>query len=279
MSGGARKGRAMADLSPLTLWSRFLALPNKSRTKTLGVAFLVAVISATAISVTSVTLKPRQEAHLGAQREAKLAAIVAMLPGLTNILRDTGAQSLETVIVDLTTGAIAEDVAPLDYDYSKTQRDPAQTVELSSQQDIAGIGRRPRQAPAYLLQGDAGLALVVLPVYGTGYQSTIRAYLALSADLDHIAGLSIYEQGETPGLGTRITDPRWQAQWSDRRAVDDAGEIIIKVVRGAGSNPGEIDGISGATRSATGVANLVTFWLGPDGFGPFLDLLRSGERL
>ena len=269
----------MADLSPLSLWNRFLALPNDTRSKTMGVAFLVAVISATAVSVTSVVLKPRQEAHLAAQREAKLAAIVAMLPGLTDILRDTGAQSLETLMVDLATGAIAEEVDSQDYDYPAAQRDPAQTVELGQQQDIAGIGLRPRQAPAYLLRGDAGLALVVLPVYGTGYQSTIRAYLALSADLDQIAGLSIYEQGETPGLGARITDPRWQAQWSDRRAVNDAGEIIIEVVRGAASNPGEIDGISGATRSTTGVANMVTFWLGPDGFGPFLDRLRSGERL
>ncbi len=33
----------MGNISPISLWRRFLALPNTSRTKTLGVAFLVAL--------------------------------------------------------------------------------------------------------------------------------------------------------------------------------------------------------------------------------------------
>lgn len=268
----------MADFPPFALWRRFLALPNDGRAKTLGVAFLVALVSASAVSVTSVALKPRQLAHLAAEREAKLAAMVATLPGLADILRETGAETLETVLVDLASGRIADDADPLGYDFVAAQSDPARTTALTAEQDIAGIGRRPNRAPAFLLRGNDGLALVVLPVYGTGYQSTIRAYLALSADLSTIAGLSIYEQGETPGLGSRITDPAWQALWSDRQAVAASGEIVISVVRGSSTGPTEVDGISGATRSSMGVARLVQFWLGPDGFGPFLARLRSGEE-
>lgn len=267
----------MSKLSPLALWRRFLALPNDSRTKTLGVAFLVALVSASAVSVTSVVLKPRQQAHLDAARAAKLAAMIATHPGLSSILRDTGGDSLNTVLVDLASGRVTDDVNPDRYDFLAAQRDPAQTTALTPQQDIAGIGRRPKLAPAYLLRGKDGLAMVVLPVYGTGYQSTIRAYLALSGDLTTIAGLSIYEQGETPGLGARIADPAWQALWTGRRAVDPSGKIVISVVRGNATGPSEVDGISGATRSGTGVARLVQFWLGPDGFGPFLARLRSGE--
>ncbi|WP_146590156.1 NADH:ubiquinone reductase (Na(+)-transporting) subunit C [Puniceibacterium confluentis] len=267
----------MSDRMPFALWRRFLALPNDSRTKTLGVAFLVALVSASTVSLTSVVLKPRQQAHLEAAREAKLAAMIATLPGLADTLRETGAETLETVVVDLASGRIAEETTPDSYDFLAAQGDPAQTIDLTPEQDLAGIGRRPHLAPAYLLRGRDGLALVVLPVYGTGYQSTIRAYLALSADLNTIAGLSIYEQGETPGLGSRITDPVWQALWTDRQAVDPSGEVVISVVRGSASGPSEVDGISGATQSSTGVARLVRFWLGPDGFGPFLDNLRSGE--
>lgn len=267
----------MADFSPVHLWRRFLALPNDSRLKTLGMAFLVALVSATAVSVTSVALKPRQLAHLEAAREANLTAMIATLPGLAAILRETGAETLDAVIVDLASGRIAEGIDPLGYDFLAAQSDAAQTVALTPEQDIAGIGRRPNHAPAYLLRGSDGLALVVLPVYGTGYQSTIRAYLALSADLNTVAGLSIYEQGETPGLGSRITDPAWQALWSDRQAVSETGEIVITVVRSGATGANEVDGVSGATRSSTGVARLVRFWLGPDGFGPFLALLRSGE--
>jgi len=267
----------MREISPILLWRRFLALPNDSRIKTLGVAFLVALVSAMAVSVTSVVLKPRQQAHLDAVRESKLTALIGTLPGLADILRETGAETLSTVIVDLATGRIATATDPARYDYLAAQTDPDQTTVLASEQDVAGIGRRPKHAPAFLVRGKDGLALVVLPVYGTGYQSTIRAYLALSADLNTIAGLSIYEQAETPGLGSRIADPDWQALWSGRQAVAPTGEIIIRVVQGSASGPSEVDGISGATRSSTGVARLVQFWLGPDGFGPFLANLRSGE--
>lgn len=267
----------MSNLSPRAIWRGFLALPNTSRTKTLGVAFLVALVSATTVSITSVALKPLQQAHLDAAREARLSEMIAALPGLADILRETGAETLETAVIDLASGRIDADSDAAQFDYLAAQTDPAQTIALSPEQDIAGISRRPTRAPVFLLRGDAGLALVVLPVYGTGYQSTIRAYLALSADLNTIAGLSIYEQGDTPGMGARITEPAWQALWSGRQAVSETGEIVITVVRSGASAPFEVDGISGATRSSTAVARLVQFWLGPDGFGPFLAHLRSGD--
>jgi Na+-transporting NADH:ubiquinone oxidoreductase subunit C len=266
------------DFSPFGMWRRFLALPNDSRGKTLGVAFGVALVAAMAVSVTSVALKPRQQAHLEALREAQLAAMIATLPGLGDILRETGAETLETVLVDLRTGLISEAADPQGFDFLAAQTDPEHSTALSSEQDIAGIGRRPDLAPVYLLSGQEGLALVVLPVYGTGYQSTIRAYLALSGDLTTVAGLSIYEQGETPGLGSRITDPVWQGLWAGKQALSPVGEVVIRVVRGTAQGPSEVDGISGATRSTTGVTRLVAFWLGADGFGPFLSALKAGGQ-
>lgn len=266
----------MADFSPLSIWSRFLALPNDSRIKTLGVAFLVALVSATAVSVTSVSLKPRQQAHIAAAREAKLATMIATLPGLADILRETGSETLDSLIIDLDTGQIAHGVDPASFDFIATQTDPTQSTALLPEDDIAGMGRRPNRAPVYLLRGAAGLELVVLPIYGTGYQSTIRAYLALKGDLNTIAALNIYEQAETPGLGTRITDPAWLALWSGRQIANSTNKIVITVVRGSAANVSEVDGITGATRSTTGVANLVRFWMGEKGFGPFLTRLKNG---
>jgi Na+-transporting NADH:ubiquinone oxidoreductase subunit C len=267
----------MSRKSTLALWRRFLALPNDSRTKTLGVAFLVSLVAAIAVSTTSVALKPRQEAHIQAAREANLAAMVATLPGLAEVMRETGAESLETVVVALETGQIDPTIDAATYDFVSAQSDPTLTQPLAASDDTAKIGQRPNFAPVYILRGTQRLALVVLPVYGTGYQSTIRAYLALHGDLATIAALSIYEQGETPGLGTRITDPAWQALWSGKQASDNAGEVTIVVVRGAATTANEVDGITGATRSTTGVTNLVQFWLGDLGYGPFLAWLKAEE--
>lgn len=267
----------MAEWSLFAPWRRFLALPNDSRLKTFLVAFLVALACATAVSVTHVTLKPVREANLQRERQARLALMIAALPGLADILRETGADTLETVIVDLDTGAIAAGVNPASFDARAAAADPQTSVALSREEDVAGIGRRPNLAPVHLVRDGRDLALVVLPVYGAGYQSIIQAFLALEGDLNTVAALNVYEQGETPGLGSRITDPGWQALWPGRRIADADGVIRIAVARGAASTPFEVDAISGATRSTTGVTNMLHFWLGERGFGPFLARLKRGE--
>jgi Na+-transporting NADH:ubiquinone oxidoreductase subunit C len=268
----------MPNVNPVHLWQRFLALPNDSLFKTLSVSFLVAVSCATAVSVTAVMLKPLQEANLESDRQARLARMIADLPGLAEILRGADADALETIIVDLDSGESAAGIDPATYDFRAAAIDPAASNVLTPEEDIAGIGRRPQFAPAYLIRNDEELALLVLPIYGKGYQSTIHAYLALSPDLQSVAALSIYEQGETPGLGTRIADPTWLALWRERQIYDTQGDIVISVVRGGASAPYEVDGISGATRSTTGVTNMIRFWLGDNGFGPFLARHRPESR-
>ncbi len=267
----------MAALNPLSWWRRFLALPNDSSAKTFLVAFLVASVSAVAVAVTAVSLKPRQMENVERARQQRMAEMLASVPGMADILGEVDADTLETRIVDLTAGIYEDDVDPASFDAAAAATDPARSVALSKEQDIAGIGRRPDLAPVHIVRRDEETLLVVLPAYGTGYQSTIRAYLALEGDLNTIAAISIYEQGETPGLGSRITDTEWQAQWAGKKVADEAGEMRIGVVRDASGNAYEVDGITGATRSSLGVSNLVRFWLGADGFGPFLDNLREGR--
>lgn len=267
----------MADLNPLSWWRRFLALPNDSRAKTFIVAFLVASFSAVAVAVTAISLKPLQQENVAREREQRMADMLASVPGLAEILEDADADSLETRIVDMTSGTFAEGIDPASFDVEAAAADPARSTALSEADDIAAIGRRPDFAPVHILRQDGDLLLLVVPGYATGYQSTIRAYVALEADLNTIAALSVYSQEETPGLGTRIAEPAWQDLWAGKRVADETGAIRIEVVRGAGTSEFEVDGITGATRSTNGVANLVRFWLGEHGFGPFIANLREGR--
>ena len=264
----------MNKLNPFYWWRRLLALPNESRIKTLAVAFLVALVCALIVSVTTTLLKPRQEANLLAQRQEKMDAMIASLPGMAGILLESGADSLETMVINLDSGAVNEQISPADFDFRSAIKDENLTIPIDKENDVAGIGRRPANSLIYLVRRDNEIALLVLPVYGKGYQSTIHAYLALGGDFNTIAALNIYEQNETPGLGTRITEPAWQATWVGRKTRDENGNVKIVVVKGASSNAYEIDGISGATRSATGVSNLVQFWLGENGYGPLLKRMK-----
>ncbi|ODT80506.1 MAG: NADH:ubiquinone reductase (Na(+)-transporting) subunit C [Pelagibacterium sp. SCN 64-44] len=255
-------------------WQRFLARPNGDRLKTAGIALLVALSCGLAVSGTAVLLRPQIQANVMAERQALMSAMLANLPGIGDILEEAGADAVEIIVVDLDAGT-ETDIDPSGFDQATMAADPATSTALSRAEDLAGIGRRENFAQAYRVRKDGALALLVLPIYGNGYQSTIRAYLALEADLETVAALTVYEQGETPGLGSRITEPGWQAQWAGKSATRD-GEVVIEVVRGAAQGPYEVDGISGASVTGYAVTDMIHFWLGPKGFGPWLDTLRRG---
>jgi len=266
----------MADWTPSRLWTRFLALPIESRGKTLAMAFAVALVSSLIVSVAAPVLQPRIEANREAERQTKLERMIAELPALADLLSRSGADRLETLIIDLSTG-LAADIEPDGFDMAAFARDPATSTELDDASDIARIGRRPDYAQVHLLKDAGELALAVFPVYGTGYQSTIQAYLALQGDLNTVAGLVITGQGETPGLGAMIAEPDWQALWPGKEIADADGTLRLTVVRGTATSSFEVDGIAGATRTSKGVGAMIAFWMGPNGYGPALEALRAGK--
>lgn len=263
----------MAD--PPTIWRNFLGRPNDDRIKVFGVAILVALTSAIVVSTAAVTLKPMQEAHLEAERAARMAQMLDTLPGMRDVMEEAGVDTLETRIVHLATGSFVTDMDPASFDAQAAANDPEQSTTIPPDADIAGLRRRANHAPVYLLERDGNLLLTVLSVYGSGYQSPIRAILALEPDLNTIAALTITEQGETPGIGARVEDPAWQALWPGTQIADATGRIAVSVVRGTATEPYEVDGISGATVTGNGVANMLRYWLGDHGYGPFLDRLAA----
>ncbi len=266
----------MADINPIRLWRRFLALPNESLTKTLVFAFLVTFIASVFVSVSAVTLNPFYQANLDREQRARMSGMIAALAGMSDIMSGVSVDELEVRIVDLASGTFATGVDPVSYDQREAARDPNRSLTLPEEADIAGIRQRANYAPVFILRQDQALELVVLPMRGVGYQSMLYAFLALRADGNTIAGLTFYELGETPGLGARISDPDWLALWPGKMLADENGDIRISVVRGQAQSPLEIDGISGATRTGNGVSNMLHFWLGEYGFGPFLKRLQSG---
>ncbi|PWR04565.1 Na(+)-translocating NADH-quinone reductase subunit C [Meridianimarinicoccus roseus] len=255
-------------------WRRLLALPNESRTKTLLVAFLVATVCGVMVSGATVLLRPIQSANRAAEEQARIASLVQGIPGMAGLLDRSGGK-LSTVVVDLPMGRAATEVTPAKLGTALAEA--ANWTVLSPAADIAGLGRRPDFAQVFLLRDGEKISLVLLPMTGQGYGGRIDAILALSGDLDTIAGIAITNHSETPGLGGRIEEPSWQAGFAGTRTRDAAGTLRFDVARGPAGGPYEVDGITGATRTGRGVAGMVRFWLGPDGYGPFLDAIRRGE--
>jgi Na+-transporting NADH:ubiquinone oxidoreductase subunit C len=197
--------------------------------------------------------------------------MMASLPGLADLIQSIGAEAIDTLIVDLTTDTLAEGIDPVAFDGTSPTATP-----LPPEQDLAGLGERPDILRLYALRSDGALQLVILPIMGAGYTSTIQGYLALEGDLVTVAGLTITEQGETPGLGANIATPAWQAKWPGTSLVNDEGELAIDIVQAGASRPWQVDGITGATRTGAGMESMIRFWVGPQGFGPVLEKLQAG---
>lgn len=242
----------MADADPTVGRTVPIAAAGDSPVRALTVALVVALVCSAVVSLTAVMLKPRQDAN---RLAARAASVMSMAGG-------QGSGVPQTRFVDLATGAYVE-------------RDPGSSKPLPAGRDPAGLGQREDVAAVFELREEGRLRLVILPVRGSGYQSTLKGYLALKPDLNTVAALTFYEHGETPGLGARIEDDAWRALWPGKQVADADGVISLEVVKGASEGVHEVEGISGATRTGSGVNKLLHFWLGADGYGPYLARLRS----
>ncbi len=272
---GLSEGNALADLNPITLWRLLLALPNESRPKTVAMAFIVSAACAFAVTGATVVLRPIQQANRAAEQQLRLEALIAAIPGMSAILAGSDGHA-STVIVDLEEADAVPGMTPAEL--STALDDPAYWTQLTPERDMAGIGGRPNLAQIYLLKdADEDVSLAILPIFGAGYNGPIQAMLAIHGDMQTIAGITITEQSETPGLGGRIEEPTWQASFAGKRWEDAAGVMRFSVARGPSASEYEVDGITGATRTSNAMSRIIRFWLGPDGYGPLLDAIERGE--
>ena len=257
---------------------------NDRTSKTLVVALALCIVCSVIVSAAVVILKPIQEINKTLDRKRNILAAAGMLEKNATA-EDINRQfsDINTRVVDLNTGKFADDAVDLArYDPLKAAKDPDLSEALTTKQDVAKISRREQYAVVYLVENPQGdIEKLILPIRGYGLWSTLYGFIALESDGNTIAGLGFYEHGETPGLGGEIDNPRWKAFWPGKQVYRD-GEVEIGLVKGS-VDPAdvdaswEVDGLAGATLTSKGVTNLVHFWLGKNGFEPFLNNLRAGE--
>ena len=250
----------------------------------LGFAAAVCLVCAVVVSSAAVTLADRQSrnAALDKQRNVLVAAgFVADDEPLS--AEDVAArfEPISQVLVDLVSGEAADGVDPLGFAQRAAALDPARS-RVAPENAARGV-RLPDQALVYVVRdGEGQLELGVVPVEGLGLWGMLYGLVAFEGDLRTLRGLTFYEHKETPGLGGEVDNPRWKALWPGRQAFDDSMRPVIGVIKGlAGSveeSPYEVDGLSGATITSRGVTNLLQFWLGSEGFGPYLSRLRAQRQ-
>jgi len=245
--------------------------------KTMVVVLAVCLVCSIIVAGAAVGLRPLQIANKEIDKQSNILAVAGLETDKS--VKDIFASNIETKLVDLATGEFVTDIDVSTYDQRKAAKDPATSIKLTAEQNVAKIGRRANLATVYLVSDDNGqLQRIILPVHGAGLWSTMYAFVAVKADGNTIDAITYYDQGETPGLGGEVENPRWRGLFVGKELFDANGNPAIKIVKGqatAGSKH-EIDGLSGATLTSVGVEHTFTFWLGEQGFGPFLSKVREG---
>lgn len=257
---------------------------KESTARTLTVALLVCLVCSVFVAGAAVALKPTQVENSLLDKQRSILAIAGLGAADMSSAQVKGMfkTTIKAKLVDLQSGTFSDAKDPVTFDPVKASKDPKLSSVLKGSDDIAGIKRQERFSTVYMVEKDGQVETLILPVRGYGLWSTLHGFIAVKGDLNTVVGMGFYQHGETPGLGGEVDNPKWKGQWPGKTLFDESGKLAVQIVKG-GVDPQspkaehQVDGLAGATLTSKGVDNLLKFWLGQNGFGPFIANLRAGE--
>lgn len=109
--------------------------------------------------------------------------------------------------------------------------------------------------PLYLYVKEDNVEAYIVPIDTRGLWGKIYGYMAIEKDGSTISGFTVYQHGETPGLGGEIEKSWFQKNFVGKRIVNREGDFVsISVARGKVAErirpemrTNYVNGISGAT--------------------------------
>jgi len=257
----------------------------------IGFAATVCLVASVFVSGSAVALKDKQDENKLLDQQKKVLTV----SGLINDDDNSGSNDDEVAELspEVVRGFFADakvspelvsmpgyegDCDSLDvntYDVRKAAKDPAQSYVPTENE--AKVSQMANCSLVYNVTTPDGKRVIV-PIRGPGLWSTLRGYLAVDqADGNTVKGLIFYEHAETPGLGGEVDNSGWRGLWPGRK-VYDGDTVSLGVRKGPAGTPEKdpynVDGLSGATLTGNGVTKAISFWLGPQGFGPFMQSVR-----
>lgn len=236
--------------------------------KTVGIVVAVCLVCSIVVSGAAVGLRSLQQTNAALDKQSNILHAAGLLEQAKGDISGTYDALVEQRFVDLETGEYVD--MPADYDMYKAAKEPGKSTAVEGSN--VGFQRRADVASVYLVKDESGtVTRIVLPVHGSGLWDLMYGFLAIDNDGNTIRELIYYDQKETPGLGGEVQNPDWQAKWDGKKIFKD-GDVAIAVKKNVSAdNDYAVDALSGATLTSNGVQNTLDYWLGENGFGPYLN--------
>jgi Na+-transporting NADH:ubiquinone oxidoreductase subunit C len=247
--------------------------------RTVGFIFALCLVCSIIVAGAAVGLKDTQMQKKMLDKQTKVletAGLLAKVGNKPKAVVEAYNKYVEEKFVDLNSGKLLDEEVGM-YDQRKASRDLSQSIK--PQNDIAKILRRANKTVIYLVKNEQGqVDTVILPIRGSGLWSMMYAFVGLDTDLNTIKSVVYYEQGETPGLGGEVENPKWKALWPGKKLFDEQGQLAIKIVKGGAAKDDihGVDGLSGATLTSLGVQKQFEFWFGNEGYAKFIQNYKNG---
>ncbi len=247
-----------------------------STRQTIIFVLIMTSIVALVLSLMSTGLKPIHDKNEAVyNKKAVLAAVKDQLSGDFDALTDDQVdgifgKQIEQKVMNMKGDFLTEeDVRAVGYKGGKAEHLDMAKEKKKDEMD--------RILPIYVFTKDDGSKYYIFNVRGMGLWDEIWGNIAFESDLNTIAGVAFDHKGETPGLGAEIKDNKdWANQFVGRKIYDDNGTFrSVGVIKGGAKNPMyEVDGISGATITADGVAEMMK--RGLKYYEPFINSVKKG---
>ncbi|UCF99051.1 MAG: FMN-binding protein [Spirochaetaceae bacterium] len=128
------------------------------------------------------------------------------------------------------------------------------------------VEQRQEEGTIYYVTADSNIAF---SYSGSGLWGPIEGIIAVQPDFETLKGITIIRQEETPGLGSRITEADYLAQFEGKRFAE--GLKLVQPGRGSADN--EIDSITGATMTSDAFISILN-----ENLQVTMPAIRQGEN-
>ena len=153
------------------------------RDSTLGTimtAAILCVVCSVIVSASAVGLKSFQDVN---KKRFEQRNILEAAGYTEEDIEEQGVEelfkSIETQLIDLTTGEIATDIDEATFDQKKAAKDPELSVEIPKAKQTFGFDRHEKYSRVYLMKEGSSLKKVIIPIYGKGLWSTLYGFISL----------------------------------------------------------------------------------------------------
>ncbi len=235
---------------------------KNSNTYQILYAAVMVLLVGTLLAFIYMALKPKQNENIANDtRKQILSALHIASPDDSQVKEVYEKYIIQDLLVD-TEGNIVDSTANVAFNV-----DMKKNVKLAE-----------RQLPIMKCKTDDGSIKYVLPVYGAGLWGPIWGYIAVNDDGNTIYGANFSHEGETPGLGARITEQSFQDLFVDKHLFVDGdfkSVAVLKKGQKATNGAEQIDALTGATITSRGVSDMMADCMAP--YEAFLKKMHDTE--